>query len=165
MAGEPHDKTKKKWPRVISSLNTVNLSSYDNGFCSDIDSKWNPETSFMPLFFIFISLPITFTLHPAMLIQHQPPLSPSPMAPAGWPPASHFLSRSPAIQRWRAPSGLSGPRGVHQKLGSHRRFLLVLREPSEWGAIVLAVIWWPHSTEDKAKGLPPHPPTPPHRLC
>lgn len=33
-----------------------------------------------------------------------------------------------------------------------------LREPSEWSAIVLAVIWWPHSTGRQRQEPAPHPP-------
>jgi len=99
---------------------------------------------------------ITFPLCPSILIQHQR----APVAPAGWPRASHFLSCFRAIQWWRASSGLSGPQGVHQKpaLGTHRGFLLNLRKSSEWSTIVLAVIWWPHSTGRQSQEPGPPPP-------
>lgn len=58
-----------------------------------------------------------------LFIQHQR----APVAPVGWPLASHFLPCSAAIQQCRALSGLSRPQGVRQKprLGAHRRFLLI----------------------------------------
>lgn len=74
-----------------------------------------PFPSCHHLSFLFLSSPFTspspFPCSHCILIQHQR----APVAPAGWPLASHFLSCSPAIQQWRAPSGLSGPQGVHQK--------------------------------------------------
>lgn len=87
-----------------------------------------------------------------LYFQHQR----TPVAPAGWLLASHFLSCSPSIQQWRAPSGLSRPQGVHQKppLGSPT-LPAHLSEPSEWSTIVLAVIWWLHSTERQSQGLAP----------
>lgn len=67
--------------------------------------------------------PFPSSLLSFLFIQHQR----APVAPVGWPLASHFLPCSAAIQRWRALSGLSRPQGVRQKprLGAHRRFLLI----------------------------------------
>ena len=103
-------------------------------------------------------LTITFPLLPSILIQHQR----APLAPAGWPLASHFLSCSPAIQRWRAPSGLSRPQGVHQKppLGAHRRFLLILESPQNGAPLSWLLSDGPTQQADKAKSLGP--PPPPH---
>lgn len=84
----------------------------------------HPECYFLILFMMLESPdPPGLLSRPFELLQHQR----VPVAPVGWPLASHFLPCSPAFQWWRALSGLSRPQGVYQKppQGAHRRFLLI----------------------------------------